>query len=158
MMPYQASMIFKAAGRGHRHGSLSRTSVIPYHMRFKPYAIKESPIYLDFAAACRPGHIGEVATFHDDHVRDYERYCILDNQGEELLQQHTYDNIMNTMFIELAVKGRLSPTLICWFESLRSLNHETVTVAHNLLTKDLNHQNIKSRRVLEAVFNQKKLQ
>jgi len=157
-MPYQASMIFKAAGRGQRPSSLLRTSVIPYHMRFKPYAIKESPIYLDFAAVCRPGHIGEVATFHDDHVRDYERNCILENQGEGVLQQHTYDNIMNTMFIELAVKGRLSPTLICWFESLRSLNQETISIAHTLLVRDLNHQNIKSRRVLEAVFKQKKLQ
>jgi hypothetical protein len=157
MMPYQASMIFKAAGRSRSSLLKSNNYIVPYHMRFKPYAIKESPIYLDFATVCLPGHIGEVATFHDDHVRDYERYCILDNQGEEPLQQHTYDNIMNTMFIELAVKGRLSPTLICWFESLRSLNQETVTIAHNLLTKDLNHQNIKSRRVLEAVFKQKKL-
>lgn len=154
MMPYQTSMIFKAAGRG----SLSRTSVIPYHLRFKPYAIKESPIYLDFAAVCLPGHIGEVATFHDDHVRDYERNCILDNQGEEALQQHTYDNIMNTMFIELAVKGRLSPTLICWFESQRSLRKEIVSIAHTLLINDPNYHKIKSCRVLEAVFKQKKLQ
>jgi hypothetical protein len=147
-------MIFKAAGRA----SLSRTTAIPYHLRFKPYAIKESPIYLDFAAVCLPGHIGEVATFHDDHVRNYERYCILDNQGEEILQQHTYDNIMNMMFIELAVKGRLSPTLICWFESLLSLQQETVSVAHNLLVKDPSYHNMKSRRVLEAVFKYKKLQ
>ena len=156
-MPYQASMILKAAGRG-TPLMRSATYVVPYHMRFKPHAIKESPIYLDFASVCLPGHIGEVATFHDDHVRDYERYCILDNQGEEPLPQHTYDNIMNTMFIELAVKGRLSPTLICWFESLRSLHHESVSVAHNLLVKDPTHNNMRSRRVMEAIYKRNKLQ
>jgi len=93
-----------------------------------------------------PGDIGEVATFHDHHVRDYERNLILENAGGHPLPQHTYSMIMNTAFLELAIKGRLSPTLICWFERQHVITLDTVLRTAGALP------DLTSRRVLQVVF------
>lgn len=147
MMPYRISMIFHTAL--HRN----RTMVtVPYHSRFKTVAIRDSPIYRDFAARCIPGKIAEVATFHDEHVRNYERNYILENQGGDILTQHTYSNIMNTIFLDIAIKGRLSPTLICWFERQGVITDATAATAFELLPDQT------SKRVLKAVFFDWKMQ
>jgi len=149
-MPYPGQMIFKALGR--TTATIRNAAPIPYYLRFKPVAIKESPIYRDFMDRCMPGDIGEIATFHDRHVQDYERSLILECAGGAPLREHTYANIMNTAFLELAAKGRLSPTLICWFERCNVITVDSVLRAAGSLPDRT------SRRVLQIVFVEQHLQ
>lgn len=137
-------MIFKAMGR--TAASTPYSKPIPYYLRFKPIAIKESPIYRDFMDRCMPGDIGEIATFHDRHVQDYERSLILECAGGAPLREHTYTNIMNTAFLELALKARLNPLLICWFERRNVITEDSVLQVAGALPDRT------SRRVLQIVF------
>ena len=143
-------MIFKALGR--TAATIRYAAPIPYYMRFKTVAIKESPIYKDFMDRCMPGDIGEIATFHDRHVVDYERYLVLDAAGSDPLPEHTYSNIMNSMFLELAAKGRLNPLLICWFERCNVITEDTLLRVAGALPDRT------SKRVLQLVFVEQRMQ
>jgi len=143
-------MIFKALGRT---AATSRyAGPIPYYQRFKPLAIRESPVYKDFMDRCMPGDIGEIATFHDRHVQSYERNLLLEGQGGDHLAEHTYSRIMNLIFLELAVKGRLSPTLICWFERQNVITEDSVLRVAGVLPDRT------SQRVLQVVFVEQRMQ
>jgi len=145
-MPYPTKMIFRAMARSRSRSRSRSFHIVPYHLRYKAATIKQSPIYMDFMDRCMPGDMGEIATFHDRHVVDYERYLILDAAGSEPLQQHTYSNIMNTAFLELAAKGRLNPMLICWFERRNVITEDSFLRAAGLLPDSA------SKRVLQIVF------
>ena len=153
MMPYTTRMIFKALGRIRNCNSNSSNYVtaagfhiVPYHLRYKAIPLKKSPIYMDFLDRCMPGDMGEIATFHDHFVIDYERYLVLDAAGSEPLPEHTYSNIMNSIFLELAAKGRLNPMIICWFERRNVITDDSVLQAAGLLP------DLASKRVLQIVF------
>lgn len=135
-------------GRGHYRNYVDKAGfhIVPYHLRYKAVPLKKSPIYMDFLDRCMPGDMGEIATFHDHHVVEYERYLVLDAAGSEPLPEHTYSNIMNSIFLELATKGRLNPMLICWFERRNVITDDTVLRVAGLLPDQT------SRRVLQIVF------
>jgi hypothetical protein len=148
MMPYPGQMIFKALGRNCSRSYVNAAGfhIVPYHLRYKAITLKKSPIYMDFLDRCMPGDIGEIATFHDHFVVDYERYLVLDAAGSEPLPEHTYSNIMNSIFLELAAKGRLNPMLICWFERRNVITEDSLLRVAGLLP------DITSKRVLQIVF------
>jgi hypothetical protein len=148
MMPYPTKMIFQAMGRicSRNYVNAAGFAIVPYHLRYKAIILKKSPIYMDFLDRCMPGDMAEIATFHDRHVVDYERYLVLDAAGSKPLREHTYSNIMNSIFLELATKGRLNPMLICWFERRYVITADTVLRVAGLLPDQT------SRRVLQIVF------
>ena len=148
MMPYTTKMIFRALGRvsGRSYVNAAGFAVVPYHLRYKTINLKKSPIYMDFLDRCMPGDMGEIANFHDRHVVEYERYLVLDAAGSEPLPEHTYSNIMNSIFLELAVKGRLNPMLICWFERQNVITDDTVLRVAGALP------DLMSKRILQIVF------
>ena len=150
-MPYTTRMIFKALGRirncnNSNYVTAAGFHIVPYHLRYKAIPLKKSPIYMDFLDRCMPGDMGEIATFHDHFVIDYERYLVLDAAGSEPLPEHTYSNIMNSIFLELAAKGRLNPMLICWFERRNVITEDSVLRVAGLLP------DLASKRVLQIVF------
>ena len=147
-MPYHSRMIFKALGRncGRNYVNSAGFHVVPYHLRYKAVNLKKSPIYMDFLDRCMPGDMGEIANFHDRHVVEYERYLVLDAAGSEPLPEHTYSNIMNSIFLELARKGRLNPMLICWFERRNIITEDTFLQVAGALPDKV------SRKVLQIVF------
>ena len=153
-MPYTTKMIFRALGRdmGRSYVNAAGFAIVPYHLRYKAIPLKKSPIYMDFLDSCMPGDMGEIANFHDRHVIDYERYLVLDAAGSEPLPEHTYSNIMNSVFLELAAKGRLNPMLICWFERRNVITEDSIVQVASLLPDQV------SKRVLQIVFVEQRLQ